>query len=404
MVKVTFTTFFPLCENIHLSKDAGMIPYVLYRDYGYDSYLISYKNDDYPYLKTEVPGLKLLFIKPTNRLLKKLVSRSPMLQTVLDTLPLIIKYGRRIDVFELYFFCMQSIIIASIYKLVNRRGCVFLKLDYVPDINEPNKAPREPFTMKIKNYFFRKLLRYIFDIITVETWSSYELIKAYHPRLKWVSDRLYYVPNGIDVNRFSSLNKFYNKLCVKEKENMILHIGRVGSHQKATEIVLEAFSRVARDFPNWRLVLVGIMDKKFTDRYNEFLSMNEDIRERVSFLGFFEDREGVYEYYCKSKILAFPSRWETFSIVTVEGGYFGDVILGSDIPCIIESTDNGKLGYLCPVDDIECITNTLRYMLSHDDELKDKSEVFRSFIINNFNWNRICGYLNDLILKTLDTR
>jgi glycosyltransferase involved in cell wall biosynthesis len=403
MTKITFATFFPLCKNIHLTKDVGMIPYILYRDYGYDSYLISYKNDNYSYLKTEVPGLKIIFIKHTNLPFKKLISHFPILQTVIDTFPLIIKYGRRLNVFELYYYCKQSIIIATIYKLVNKKGCVFLKLDYVQGPKENQENPKS-LKVKIKNYLLNRFLRLIFDIISVETLSSYEYIKAYRPRLKFLLERLYYIPNGVDVDISSSMNKFYNKFYLNKKENIILHIGRIGSYQKATEIVLEAFSKVAREFTNWRLVLIGIMDKNFIDRYNKFLCNNTDIRERISFLGFLNDREKVYEYYYKSKILAFPSRWETFSMVPIEAGFFGDVLLASNIPCIKESTDNGKLGYLCPIDDVECFSNTLRYMLSNDDEIKIKSKAFRSFIINNYNWNKICGYLNDIILKTLGSK
>lgn len=403
--KITFVTFFPLCENIHLSKDAGMIPYVLYRDYGYDSYLVSYKNGDYPYMKTEVPGLKLLFIEPNNGLFRKLVTHSVMLYTVLDVFPFILKNGKKIDVLELYYMCMQSIIISIIYKLVNRKGCVFLKLDYgFPETDISKEVPQEGFIKRTKYFFYRKLLRSIFDIIALETWSSYEYIKGYHPRLKWISDRMYHIPNGIDVNELSSLTKFYNEFYNDEKENRILHIGRIGSYQKATEIVLEVFSRVARSFSNWRLILVGIMDKKFMKYFNDFMEINKDIRERISYIGFVHSREEVYENYWKSKIIAFPSRYETFSMVPVEAGYFGDVILGSNIPCIVESTDNGKLGYQCPVDDIDCFANTLKYMLSHDDELKVKSKAFRQFIIENYNWNKICGYLNDIILRVLDTK
>ena len=51
--KLNFVTLFPQCQNIHLVKDVGMIPYVMHRDMGYDSYVMCYKNGDYPYLDTE---------------------------------------------------------------------------------------------------------------------------------------------------------------------------------------------------------------------------------------------------------------------------------------------------------------------------------------------------------------
>ncbi len=52
--KIVFATFFPACENTHLTKEVGMIPYILHRDFGYDSYIICYKNGDYPHLETKV--------------------------------------------------------------------------------------------------------------------------------------------------------------------------------------------------------------------------------------------------------------------------------------------------------------------------------------------------------------
>ena len=63
IAKPSFATFFPECENIHLTKDVGMIPYVMHRDMRYDAILISYRNGDYPYLDSEVPGLKMRFMK-----------------------------------------------------------------------------------------------------------------------------------------------------------------------------------------------------------------------------------------------------------------------------------------------------------------------------------------------------
>jgi len=80
----------------------------------------------------------------------------------------------------------------------------------------------------------------------------------------------------------------------------------------------------------------------------------------------------------------------------------GDVLLGSDIPPFKDMTDGGKLGYLCPIDSVDCLTGQLRHMLSHKDELQARSDRASSFIRRIFDWRAICSKLDNLILQTLN--
>jgi L-malate glycosyltransferase len=61
---------FPECRNVHLIKDVGMIPYILYKYYGYDSKIVCYNNETYSSLNKEVKGLKLNFIEKKREYLK----------------------------------------------------------------------------------------------------------------------------------------------------------------------------------------------------------------------------------------------------------------------------------------------------------------------------------------------
>src|SRR5438552_6640055 len=65
----TFITIFPICENVHLTKDLGQIPYFMHKVYGYDSKIVCYKNSEsYDNLEGEAKGLKIDFIKNTGRI------------------------------------------------------------------------------------------------------------------------------------------------------------------------------------------------------------------------------------------------------------------------------------------------------------------------------------------------
>jgi glycosyltransferase involved in cell wall biosynthesis len=396
--KKCFVTLFSPCENIHLAKDIGKIPYVLHRDFGWDSYVLCTRNGSYPDLETEVPDLKLWFIEKSSHYHIRepiLYNLGAAIRAMGFWIPFLLRYGKKIDVLQFYGLTNGNLIIGTLYKIINRRGIGCLRLDFNPDIAKflslKLKARR---AAGVRDFLARIICRLTFDIFTVENKSLLGFLRTEHPRLKAVADRIYYLPNGVDVDKLSSLTADINKI---EKENLMLHVGMIGRYQKGSEIIIESFAKVAQAFPEWKLVLTGKMESQFKDYFREFLEKHEDIRERMLYLGLLE-REKLYDYYKKSKILAIPSRWEVFSLASVEAAYFGNVILGSDIPGLRELTNNGKLGYLCTIDDVECFVKTLRYLLSHDEEVRAKSKLIREFVIDNYDWHKICHSLHDIIL------
>ena len=288
---------------------------------------------------------------------------------------------------------LEAFVPGLIYKIINRKGIVYWKLD----IDNSTLKYYKKYPEKMKNQFRYFVLKLISpDIVGVESKKIYEFIKTEHPWFKKLKERIYYIPSGVNMNNLSDLN-----INFIEKENIILHVGRAGTYQKATEIILEAFIKIARDFPSWKLILIGTIEDSFSDYFNKLLKKNEDIQNRIQYLGFVDSKKSLYEYYKKAKVLAIPSRFESFGLVAAEAGLFGDVILGSDIPSIRDITNDGKFAYLCPIDDDKSFTKTLRYMLSHEDELKEKSEFIAGFVKKEFSWNKICSDLHKIILNKL---
>lgn len=400
--RIVWVNFFPLCENVHLTKDTGIIPYILHKDFGYDSCIICYKNGEYPNLEKELHGLKMVFMnKGRYHILKKIFRRGIVarglesLCLVLDALTVIIKYGRRIDVLELNHIDDQTIAMAWLYRIVNGSGIIYIKLDLDPMLME--LFEKEPEKYNKQSHFLYRTVPV--DIMSIETKELLEFARTKHPYFKLFKNILYYIPTGIDVNRL--LPKVGN---FSQKENIILHVSRMGTYQKATEILLEAFAKVANESPDWKLVLIGTMENDFTNYFKKFLEKNSHIKNRISYLGFVSSREKIYEYYNISKIFIFPSRFESFGCVVVEAEFFGDVFLGTNIPSNRELTNNGEFGYLCPVDDVDCFSKHLRFLMSHEGELYSKSVNSSRFVQQNYDWYKICSNLNDIVLEKLKNK
>lgn len=50
-------------RNVHLTKEIGMIPWTMHKNYGYRGGVATYKNEEYSYLEHEVRGLEMDYIK-----------------------------------------------------------------------------------------------------------------------------------------------------------------------------------------------------------------------------------------------------------------------------------------------------------------------------------------------------
>lgn len=337
-----FVTYFPGCENIHLVKDVGMIPYKMQR-YGYTSLIISYDQDRYTHLG-ELPGLEMRYLngrrlrwlddKPLpNSLVGKawywIIEKIVVMKTVYDSLPLMIELARDIDVFQVYHLKYESLAVSILYRLLNPHGMLYLKLDSGEGIKKHLRRPR------LHHLLFR-LVSY--ELISTESPDIYEYLKYEHPLFKSYRDRLLLLLNGVDVERLPVPAPW------RMRENIILHVARLGYPAKGSDIALTAYALAKTRYKLW---LVGEMQPGFQAHYNRFMAAHPELRDRINYLGLIGSRDEMLRIYNRCKILLMPSRSESFGFAGVEALCMGVVLVGSDIPALREMTLNGKHGYLC---------------------------------------------------------
>ncbi|GAB6168168.1 hypothetical protein JCM1393_06280 [Clostridium carnis] len=243
-----FVTFFPELKSFHLKKDVGLIPILLKKYKGYDVKIVTYKNEEvYDYDKNSID---LEFIK------KKY-------GVIIDFSLYLIKNARKIDVLNLYHITsIRNFRWIMLYKILNNKGKVFLKLDADNNIKlyDFNK---NSIKQKLKNYILKKV-----DLITVENYTIKDYIEK-----EWKID-VKFLPNGFYDNDEVSTD-FGNK------SNIILTVGRIGTYQKATDILLEAFAKCNDKIENWKLIIVGDIDNEFKKYLNEYNSKYKNLLNKI---------------------------------------------------------------------------------------------------------------------------
>ncbi|HTA62037.1 MAG TPA: glycosyltransferase [Bacteroidia bacterium] len=380
-----FVTIFPICENVHLTKDLGQIPYFLHKLHGYDSTIVCYKNSEhYDNITSEVKGLKIDFIENTGRL--SFLERG--------VLKYIYKNAKQIDVLNLYIFSKFTFVYGILYKKLNPKGFLFLKLDgYNETFAAGNKIAHStnPIKNSILKYLEKSFLKKV-DLVTIENQEGEKLVQKMFPS---IASKVMYLPVG--VNDLFLNEVFTNKQkSFKEKENIILTVGRVGEEIKNQKMILRALTKT--DMKDWKMVFVGPVNDSFKLYFNELCIKFPYLKEKVIFTGNISNRVELYEWYNKSKVFCMTSLKESFCHSISEALYFGNYIIGTEgIMSMKDVTDNGKYGVTLKSDDDAALAATFQKLIDDDSQLSALYPEIVNFSRKYFVWSNIIGKVNEQI-------
>ena len=227
------------------------------------------------------------------------------------------------------------------------------------------------------------------DLFTVESKAFYkELLKQ--PVFK---NKLEYLPNGV-----SEIGVDLPALDRIKKEKIIVTIGRLGTHQKNNELLLEAIKLLQNRKPalveEWHFVFAGPANESFQRSVMVFKQEFPQLADRISLTGHLDTRTELYEICARAKIICMTSRWESFGIATVEGMYFG---------CCPVITDYGGVAHdIVPFDvpwgkvveqKAEAVAEALERFMAND-SLEELNRQVCEFARDKFNYRMLANVLD----------
>ncbi len=189
------------------------------------------------------------------------------------------------------------------------------------------------------------------DRITVQ-WDDY--ISGYPP---YLHSRIVSIPNPVPVaarlaNAAGGANEVRQLLCV----------GRL-SYQKNQSVLIDAFSQLAGQYPQWRLMFVGAGED---EQRLKKLAAKLGLSERIKFTGAVSD---VESQYFNSHLFCLPSRWEGFPNAMAEAMAHGLPAVGfSDCAGMAQLIDDGVTGCLVTGNgSADKLANVLRSLMNDDE-------------------------------------
>lgn len=345
------TLFLP-AQNENLMKDVGLIPYFIMKEFNVNANIVSFDTDEFTYLDKEVKGLNHIIVKNNGKLA--------------SSIKYLLKNAKKIDILNLYHWGRVTLTCCRLYKFINQNGKVYVKLDM--DLNGIKVIKESKKDRRVLGKIMNSA-----DLVTVESKRIYNDLKSIY------GDKIQYLPNGLYYKDVENLNP---------KKNQILTVGRLGTEQKATEILLEAFAMIAKDVPDWNLVLVGSVDETFKDYLEKFYKENMGISNRVTFTGKINDKNILNSYYGESKIFALPSKWESFALVLLEAMTNGCYVVATEgVAPIHDLVINNNYGLIAETNNVDDFALKLLEACQKDEF---NPENISKYAVDNFSWSSIC--------------
>lgn len=364
-----FVTLNPRTKNVNLVKDVGLIPYYLHTLFNVDATVATYQNDEhYPYLENEVKGLKIEFIK-------KRFGRQ------LDGMFYVLKHAREIDVLNVYHLNTASFLSELAYKLKNKNGKIYLKLDI-------SYEGLRTALLKDPRGLVKRLDIRLADVVSCETKKIQEVL------IKNFGDKIIYITNGclIPDQCEAEYQKAFENDDYKDfnTENTILTVANFGTWEKASDTLLNAFAKSA-DNHDYTLKIIGSIAEDFKPFIDKFFKENPSMKNRVIFLGEIHDRLALFNEFKKARIFTLPSRQESFGIVLVEAAYEGCYLItseataaGYDVSC------NGKYGTIVKTDDVDELASAFTEICSDEGfDWNQHAGSISGYARELFNWEKI---------------
>lgn len=400
LTKKKFVTIVPHIENQELRKDTGQIPYHFHKVLGFDSTLVTYFytlqggrskgsidipptnettiHTEYPYLSSEVPGLKLHFLKNKGR--GKFYEKS-----IADYIK---KNSRSIDILNLFHFNTENIFYSILYKLLNPKGKIYLKLDI--DLNYYKSRPyffnTNSILFPLKKIVVEKLIyRLFFSVIDVLSAESKLGLDYFKNRFNVQEKKMLIIPNGVDKNR---VNELIIQKPIREKENIIITVGRIGTAEKNNKLLLDALK--VTDLKDWKVFFIGKIEPAFEKEIAEFYRSNPSLSERVIFTGKINDPVELYEYYNNAKVFCLTSREEGFPLSACEAAFFGNYLILSDsIYGFNELSNNGQFGVSLNCD-ISQFSQSIQFIINQPPEyLISRCDGIKKYADEKLCWQSI---------------
>lgn len=351
-------------QKMYLSKDVFLIPYYMAREQQVSLQVIYGSNMGDVVLPASYRGVELKG-NPRKHVRK--------LDELYDWFRYIIPYARKINTI---FFCgcsMHHMFLTWLLLFLNPKISVVV----FGDMEEPQARDfleiGAVYGNGISAWIKKKFTNFFFTHVKfpVANERAYQLMSEAYKKHQWqglvslypcLDDELFY-SLGLKLRPWS------------EKENIMISVGRIGNHQKNTDMLLEALSMV--NLKKWKIYLIGpVTDdfelgktSKYEDKITNFFKTNPHLVDKVVFTGMIYDQKCLFEYYLRAKVYLSAARHEGFANVYSQAAACGCYIVSTDVGGAETASNHWTYGIKVAQEDAKDMAKAVQWIIDNEPDI-----------------------------------
>jgi len=246
-------------------------------------------------------------------------------------------------------------------------------------------------------------------ISAVEWWLTYEswkvVVCSQHMKHEIKSifqvpdDKIEVIPNGINTSdlklpKGSSLKR---EKYAQPDEKIVFFIGRLVP-EKGVQTLLQAVPKITSSIPKTKFLIAGKGPYE-AHLKNEAISLK--IEKNVTFLGYVDDteRNALYRY---ADVVVFPSLYEPFGIVALEGMATGSPTVVADTGGFRKIIKHGVNGLKFIPGDPDSLAQQILHFLINPDFAKKISHQAKKEVGEKYTWKKVAQKTLKVYKEVLD--
>ena len=348
--KKNITLLWRKLNSLDFGKDVVLVPYYLGQALGYQVEICCGYSEEIATQISKRQKKDLHFV------------RRPLGYKPLQRIPIYVKYlwqnASRINLLMCFHWRLETFVNILLYKILNRDGLIYVKLD--TESGKEWDLSRCSFIGRtIRKIIYNSCLSKV-NVISCETSQPYNSLchnKYFGDQLR---KKLVLMPNAFDEAHLNILR--IKERMYDEKENLMITVGRLGTSQKNTEMLLKALEDV--DLKEWKFCFIGPIENDFNSIIEQFYKNYPSKRKQIIFKGKIDNKKELWEWYNKAKIFVSTSRRESYGLVLNEAKRFRNYIISTRTGAAEDLIEQEKYGYFIEQEDNIGLSNILSQIVN----------------------------------------
>ena len=213
-------------------------------------------------------------------------------------------------------------------------------------------------------------------------------------------DNIHFVPNGINTTKFDGKERDWDfrRNYAADNEKIVFFAGRI-VYEKGIQVLLDAAPKILQNYNDVKFVIAG-RGPCLDDLRAQAERLG--ISNRVYFTGYLNDVQ-ITKMYKAIDVAVFPSLYEPFGIVALEGMLAGAATVVSDAGGLNEIVSHRIDGMKSYAGNCNSLADSILEVLFNQDLCKQIAKNAHEKVVKEYNWDIIAKKTMAVYKETIKT-